>query len=253
MSFTPTRSDQRRVDRLLAAYDAVRPLVQQFQNQLLGAIDGSAALATHVHSIKARLKDPDHLRDKLYRKMAAAHEKQLSFDVDPDTLLTRINDLAGIRILHLYTHQIRDIDAELRAILLEQRFDLIEGPFARTWDDESRGFFRECGIQTQDSPSMYTSVHYVVGSASRTTITCEIQVRTLMEEVWGEVDHSLNYPQQTESLACREQLKVLARVTSSATRLVDSIFQTLADHTRNQPDLPRPRRPAPARRMKKRY
>ena len=34
---------------------------------------------------------------------------------------------------------------------------------------------------------MYTSVHYVIGSASRTTVTCEIQVRTLMEEVWGEV------------------------------------------------------------------
>ena len=32
---------------------------------------------------------------------------------------------------------------------------------------------------------MYTSVHYVVSSKSRTKVTCEIQVRTLMEEVWG--------------------------------------------------------------------
>jgi cellulose biosynthesis protein BcsQ len=69
----------------------------------------------------------------------------------------------------------------------------------------------------------------VVASASRTKLTAEIQVRTLMEEVWGEVDHQLNYPHETQSLACREQLKVLARVTSSATRLVDSIFSTQAD------------------------
>ena len=79
---------------------------------------------------------------------------------------------------------------------------------------------------------MYTSVHYVIGSASRTRMTAEIQVRTLMEEVWSEVDHSVNYPHQNESLPCREQLKVLARVTSSATRLVDSIFITLDDHHR---------------------
>ena len=73
---------------------------------------------------------------------------------------------------------------------------------------------------------MYTSVHYVISSASRTTVTCEIQVRTLMEEVWGEVDHLLNYPVPSGVLASREELKVLARVTSSASRLVDAIFLT---------------------------
>ena len=66
------------------------------------------------------------------------------------------------------------------------------------------------------------------------TITCEVQVRTLMEEVWGEVDHKLNYPVPTQILALKEQLKVLARVTSSASRLVDSIFLTHEDATRDE-------------------
>jgi hypothetical protein len=57
-----------------------------------------------------------------------------------------------------------------------------------------------------------------------------------MEEVWGEVDHQLNYPHETPSLACREQLKVLARVTSSATRLVDAIFLTHEDHAGRRTD-----------------
>jgi len=73
---------------------------------------------------------------------------------------------------------------------------------------------------------MYTSVHYVIASGSMRTVACEIQVRTLMEEVWGEVDHMINYPHQTPHLPCREQIRALARVTSSATRLVDSIFAT---------------------------
>lgn len=135
-----------------------------------------------------------------------------------------IPDLAGLRVLHLHPRQIREIDQHIRSLLVEEELGLCKEPFARTWDDEYRKFFRECGFQTQASPSLYTSVHYVVESSSRKTTTCEIQVRTLMEEVWGEVEHSINYPHAVDSLACREQLKVLARVTSSATRLVDSIF-----------------------------
>ena len=72
---------------------------------------------------------------------------------------------------------------------------------------------------------MYTSVHYVIEPNSRTKSTGEIQVRTLAEEIWGEVDHTINYPKKSSILPCREQIKVLARVTSSCTRLVDSIFE----------------------------
>jgi hypothetical protein len=90
--------------------------------------------------------------------------------------------------------------------------------------------FEQMGITTKDSPSLYTSVHYVIAPNRRTRITCEIQVRTLAEELWGEVNHSINYPQLSDSLPCREQIKVLARVTSSCTRLVDAIFSSHEDH-----------------------
>ena len=78
---------------------------------------------------------------------------------------------------------------------------------------------------------MYTSIHYVLGSNSVTRTTCEIQVRTLAEELWGEVDHAMNYPKESNIQTCREQIKVLARVTSSCSRLVDSIYRaaTLGD------------------------
>src|SRR5207248_7598149 len=85
--------------------------------------------------------------------------------IAPGNLLTTVTDLAGVRILHLCTRQIREIDAALRGIFEEQKYELVDGPFAGTWDDESRDFFRSCGIATQVSPTMYTSVHYVVSSA----------------------------------------------------------------------------------------
>lgn len=60
-------------------------------------------------------------------------------------------------------------------------------------------------------------------------MTCELQVRTLAEEIWGEVDHRVNYPHPAESVACRQQIRALARSTSAAGRLVDAIFATVAD------------------------
>jgi ppGpp synthetase/RelA/SpoT-type nucleotidyltranferase len=217
------------INSIVDAYHSDLPKVELFRDQLYTALESSAELRPHIHSLRTRLKDPDHLRDKLLRKLTDCEEKGVAFHVTSENLLTTITDLAGVRILHLYTRQIQPIDAALRSIFHEQTYELIEGPFARTWDDESRAFFESCGIAIEQSPTMYTSVHYVVGSASRTMVTCEIQVRTLMEEVWGEVDHQLNYPHPTDILASAEQLKVLARVTSSASRLVDSIFLTHED------------------------
>ncbi|WP_082939760.1 RelA/SpoT domain-containing protein [Mycobacterium sp. 852014-50255_SCH5639931] len=215
------KAKEARIERILAEYDSKFGTIELFRTQLLAALENSSELAPLVHSFKSRPKDREHLRDKLRRKM---DKDGPNFDVDPENLLVKINDLAGVRILHLHTRQIAAIDPVLKTIFEEQKYDLLEGPFARTWDDESREFFETCGIEAQKSPTMYTSVHYVVGSASRTTVTCEVQVRTLMEEVWGEVDHTLNYPVPTSVRACQEELKVLARVTSSATRLVDAIF-----------------------------
>jgi putative GTP pyrophosphokinase len=230
-------ADQTWVDELLSAYDEHLDRIELFRNQLMQALVSAASLGPHVHSFRSRIKEREHLREKLLRKKSESDAQGREFPITADNLLEKINDLAGVRLLHLYTRQIRSIDSALREIFEEQQYELREGPFARTWDDESREFFNDCGIATQESPTMYTSVHYVIGSASRTTVTCEIQVRTLMEEVWGEVDHEVNYPVPTQDLACREQIKVLARATSTATRLVDSIFLTDEQGQSPPPDV----------------
>jgi putative GTP pyrophosphokinase len=221
-----SRGEQILIKNLVTHYIKNQNFIEVMLKQLSDAILGSTKLMAHVHSTKARLKDPEHLEDKLLRKLAEAKSKKRPFTISEKNLLYRINDLAGFRILHLHTEQIVSINRELLAVLEEYRFPLFEKPKARTWDDESREFFRRCGIKPIKSPTMYTSVHYVVESNSTTRATCEIQVRTLAEELWGEVDHTMNYPHESPVLSCREQIKVLARVTSSCSRLVDSIFRS---------------------------
>src|SRR5260370_24087956 len=99
------------------------------------------------------------MRDKLVRKLRQCKKEKSVFDIRPESLLIKVNDLVGVRILHLYTSQIRIIDAAVREVFRENKYNLLEGPFARTWDDESRQFFHACNICTQKSPSMYTSGH----------------------------------------------------------------------------------------------
>lgn len=213
-------------DAIVQAYkdQGFQELLENFLAQVERPVRTSSALGEYVHSVRTRLKDPEHLWKKLARKYREAVKEGEIFDINVDNFPVRINDLAGLRILHLYTRQFHHIDKLLRELFREYKFKLVEKPFARTWDDEYRRYFREVGLKIEKSESMYTSVHYVLSSGSKTTLTCEVQVRTLMEEVWGEVDHQINYPESHPSGAIREQLRTLARATSAATRLVDCIF-----------------------------
>jgi ppGpp synthetase/RelA/SpoT-type nucleotidyltranferase len=228
----PTEEERALVDPLVEHFRTDlggKRLISTFLNSVMNYVKESQELQELIHSTRHRIKEPDHLADKLVRKIRKCRDDGIPFAVTTANLFTSINDLAGIRLLHLHTTQMAEIDRCLRAIINEQPIELLEGPRARTWDNEYRDYFQSINIETQYSETMSTSVHYILASKSSTTITCEIQVRTLMEEVWGEVDHKVNYPHPNETVACREQIRALARATSSATRLVDAIFATVAD------------------------
>ena len=141
--------------------------------------------------------------------MREAASSRKASDINEGNLFIKINDLAGLRILHLHTKQLEDIHKALLALFERERYVLRGKPFARTWDDESRSYFKQIGINTRKSPSFYTSVHYVINSNSRVKATCEIQVRTLMEEVWGEVSHKSITPIPSGAWRARNKLRLL--------------------------------------------
>ncbi len=175
-----------------------------------------------VHSVKSRLKDVTHLKEKIKRKWG--DEK-----ITPENIFSKITDLAGVRVLHLHTQQFGKIHSAIMEHIASGFWTLHEDPIAYSWDPEATAFFKELGLKAITRESYYTSIHYVVKPQANTDLACEIQVRTLFEEVWGEIDHSLNYPTSTKNIACKEQLRVLAKLTSTGTRLVDSIFKIAND------------------------
>ena len=213
------------VDKILFAYDEIDHDLAIFMDGIRKWFDDHKRLrlphSSVVHSVKSRLKDRDHLRDKICRKW------EESDPITAENVFEKIMDLAGVRVLHLYQDQFPKIHAEILDKVERQKdWVLVEPPKAYTWDPETRQFFEELKVSVEIKESYYTSVHYVVRPRLDSPLCCEIQVRTLFEEIWGEVDHSLNYPNASANLACREQLKVLAKLVGAGSRLVDSIFRS---------------------------
>jgi GTP pyrophosphokinase len=216
----------KKIDKLVNIYASEQNRFIRFTNAVHDSLSTYDELLPYVHSFKKRTKDPSHLREKLIRKALEAKKNKLPFEINETNLFDKIQDCSGVRILHLHTEQMQKIDFTLKKLFDEESYSLFEGPIANTWDDEYSKFFKDISIKVKRKDTLYTSVHYVIQSNNKFQTKCEIQVRTLMEEVWGEVSHRINYPDESLSIACQEQLRVLARVTSSGTRLVDSIFKS---------------------------
>lgn len=219
--------EQNAADLALSAFEERRHELSIFMKGVEGWFTSHPKLTGGstpiVHSVKSRLKDSNHLKDKIVRKQASGDP------ITAENLFTRVTDLAGVRVLHLYQEQSRAIHAAIIDKVENQRdWVFNEPPKAYTWDPEAQGFFADMGLEVQVKDSFYTSVHYLVRPRADSPHCCEIQVRTLFEEIWGEVDHTLNYPTPSENVACREQLRVLTKVVGAGSRLVDSIFRTAA-------------------------
>lgn len=221
-----TKAENAAIEECVLYFEKRKHLFEIAADGLVSACTRDPDLRALIHFIKNRVKDPQRLREKLSRRALVAKANGRKPAINEANLFEEITDLAGVRILHLYTDQIEQINARILAILQEAQYKVLEGPIANIWDKEAELYFNNLGIETSFRKTMYTSIHYVIGLNSASGVRCELQVRTLADEVWGEVSHTIDYPEPTESIACKEQLKVLARVTSGCTRLVDSIFRS---------------------------
>lgn len=178
-----------------------------------------------VHSTRVRIKSEESMRHKLARKIISAGDSGAPFDITDANFFEQITDAIGARILHLSFAEFAELHPRLLQLFQSAQLDVVEN-MAYTWDPEYSEAFRALGITPDLNQRYYTSVHYVVGQQ---TWSAELQVRNLAEEVWGEVDHKFNYPDQHPSYACREQIKVLAHQVMSCSRLVDAIYRTVEE------------------------
>ena len=64
----------------------------------------------------------------------------------------------------------------------------------------------------------YRSVHYLIQTQSETRekLFVEMQVRTVFEEAWSEIDHIIRYPYDVDNPILNDYLSIFNRIVGSA-------------------------------------
>ncbi|WP_430509711.1 hypothetical protein [Gottfriedia solisilvae] len=177
-----------------------------------------------IHTVKSRIKYPEHLIEKIIRKTIKGKKSDPSYEINVSNYKSEIGDLIGIRALHLYKHQAADIDQTIR-----MNWNLHEKAtiYHRLGDLTNEQYIDQENFQFLVHDAGYRSWHYVIKSQmTKVNYLAEIQVRTIFEEGWSEIDHQLRYPYDLDNKILNEQLLILNRISGGADELVNAILHT---------------------------
>lgn len=164
--------------------------------------------ANKVHSVRYRVKNPDHLVAKIIRKKIDEPQREINLE----NYKNEITDLIGLRILHLFKE-----DWHIIHNFILENWGLHEEPTAYYRIGDSPEYikkFKKHKCQVKEHPSGYRSVHYLV--ETKPSYIAEVQVRTIFEEAWSEIDHKIRYPYDLDNKLLNQFLVVFNRLAGSA-------------------------------------
>lgn len=175
---------------------------------------GTPAVADLAYAVKARVKEDHKVIDKIKDRRSGGKGEP-----NPDYGVSDVTDLVGLRIVTLYRLDVIDIiEALLRAIDQDpsSAAAFVAGSISEVviYSTNSTGdvqdlpnrvmrLFEDYGLgspvcRIAEKPSNYSSIHILVRGRGKyrdgyRELPIEIQVRTALEDVWGQIEHSLKY------------------------------------------------------------
>ena len=164
-----------------------------------------------LHTIIYRIKDELRIIGKI-----DGQNKALEAGASPITeknYQTRVGDLLGVRIICLRLSDIEKVEAYLRLLSEEKILRFVKGP------DKKRSFILPVGPIESISDGIdltysgYSSIHYQVelgknsdAPSGLADLQFEFQLRTILEEAWGEIDHKYRYVRSRSGVALPEYI-----------------------------------------------
>ncbi len=173
----------------------------------------------NIHSVKSRIKDADRLIEKIIRKIPSRknkHGENFSFSVE--NYKEEITDLIGIRAIHIFKEDWEEIHK-----FITKTWKVIEiSANVRDGDDTQK--FKKLGIEIHSRKSGYRSVHYLIEFfPTNQKVIAEIQVRTIFEEGYGEIDHKLRYSHKEIPEVLALNLLLFNRIAGSSDEMASLI------------------------------
>lgn len=191
--------------RLQTYYKRYRPLYENALRRLTRRLRSRVSQVGPKATVKSRIKTFHSYYQKMLRQAEV-----------PTVGGPQVNDLLGIRIICPFL-----ADVEQVARYLCQHFEVVEEE--RKGDDRS---LREFG---------YDSIHLLLAvpedllpeTMPGTLRVCEVQIRTILQEAWAEVEHELIY--KTDLTQPDESVQRKLASLNATLTLSDAIFQELRD------------------------
>ncbi|WP_320047982.1 GTP pyrophosphokinase [uncultured Ilyobacter sp.] len=167
-----------------------------------------------VHSVRRRVKKAEHLIEKIIRK----GRKYADRGINVKTYKKIVTDLIGVRVLHLFKDDWKSIHEEIIDLWETKETPQIN---IRRGDynlDKLREGIKNCNCDIIVREHGYRSVHYLIGASlsAQKEVLVEIQVRTVFEEAWSEIDHIIRYPYDIDNPILSEYLGIFNRIVGSA-------------------------------------
>lgn len=171
----------------------------------------AAPIPSPIQSTTVRIKRPESVVDKIHRKLQSLPD---GFSIE--SVRRRMHDAIGGRIVVYFLSNLPMIDKTIQGSkMLEISKD--DPPVLYHGLDALGGRFGLGHIDHEEKESGYTSIHYTVRLKQSDVPKgdrpwFEIQVRTLVEHVWGEIEHVLGYkPDKKTGFAVTKQFRIIGR------------------------------------------
>lgn len=144
-----------------------------------------------VHSVRWRIKDCGHLLAKIVRKLSEGNQKYVNINASNyDEIIT---DLVGVRVLHLFKEEWKEIQD-----YIDESWSLVEGPTVYYREGDKLEQFSDCDKEKHKDG--YRSIHSIITTRlQKKEVKAEVQVRTVFEEAWSEIDHQVRYPNYSDN------------------------------------------------------
>jgi len=205
--------DQHR-EAAIRRYRFVKGLYEEFAEVLrhiLGEALGEASVK--IHSIEARAKSLESFAKKASRPSTS--DPSLPRYRDP---LSEITDLAGVRVISFFPKTLKYVDR-----VIQSEFTVLKKKDKRHYQRTKKMFG-------------YRSIHYLIRMKPERSIlpeykcfaklTAEIQVRTILQHAWAEMEHDIRYKSSAViPTSIRKRFEALARTIEVA----DREFQAIQD------------------------
>lgn len=164
-----------------------------------------------VHSVRYRIKDSEHLIEKIIRKKI--ENKNRKYTVDD--YVSKIDDIIGVRALHLFKDDWDEIDS-----YIADTWKTKEKPTANIRSGDPEDYvkrYEDKNYKIKEHKYGYRSVHYIIESSpTKQSFVAELQVRTIFEEAWSEIDHTIRYPYDLDNPILKQYLLMFNRLAGNA-------------------------------------